>query len=74
MKIDYNVYLSYIIYILVVFYVSNISNVRHPLQIQIDTASGLNQIFLSYRKFKDDFSIIHLFLVKICIQKIASRN
>lgn len=51
------------------------SHVRQLLQIQIDTAGGLNQIFHSYRKFEDDFSIIHLFfcLFKVYIQKIDSK-
>lgn len=52
------------------------SHVRQLFQIQIDKAGGLNQIFLSQRKFEDGFAVIHLFfcLFKIFIQKVDSKN
>lgn len=70
MKIEYNVYLYQY------FIMCQMSHVRQLFQIQIDTAGGLNQMFLSYQNFEDDFSIIHLFfcLFKLCIKKVDSRN
>lgn len=61
---------SYIIYILL-HVMCQVSYVFNLFQIQIDIANGLNQVFLSYRKFEDHFSIIHLFLFffKICKYK-----